>query len=255
MFWLTNELEGRKIHATDEELGKVSDLYFDDESWVVRYFVVDTGPWLFGRRVLVSPVSVSEPEIMDDAIPVELTKKQIEESPAVETELPVHRQHEILLADYYGWPAYWPGYHGYPLTNEVPVMKDIAFKGQENLEEPQEEIEESVSSPHLRSVDEVRGYHIHAQDRSIGHVEDFVCSPVDWTIRYIVIDTANWLPSKKVLISPSWVEKVDWGAREVFVGMQSPVIEDAPAYDPDEPITREYEQVLHTYYGRMGYWE
>ena len=56
--------------------------------------------------------------------------------------------------------------------------------------------------PHLRSIEAVTGYHIHASDGEIGHVEDFLIEDADWSIRYLVVDTKNWWPGKKVLISP-----------------------------------------------------
>ena len=54
------KLEGIRILAANQEVGTVEEAYFDDGKWVVRYLVVDTGGWLGGRRVLISPYAVQE---------------------------------------------------------------------------------------------------------------------------------------------------------------------------------------------------
>ena len=61
--------------------------------------------------------------------------------------------------------------------------------------------------PHLRSSRAVTGYHIQATDGDLGHVEDFIVDDHSWTIRYMVLDTTNWWPGKKVLVAPDWIER------------------------------------------------
>ena len=109
--------------------------------------------------------------------------------------------------------------------------------------------------PHLRSVREVSGYHLAATDGELGHVEDFILDDETWSIRYVVIDTRNWLPGRQVLISPSWVREVDWGLRKVSVDMTKQQVKDSPEYDPKMPINREYEARLYDFYGRTRYWQ
>ncbi len=62
------DLHGFKIRATDGELGTVDQLYFDDETWAIRYLMVETGGWLGGRRVLISPISVIHTGLASQAI-------------------------------------------------------------------------------------------------------------------------------------------------------------------------------------------
>ena len=83
--------------------------YFDDESWAIRYLVVNTGGWLSGRLVLVSPIALRQAEWQSKRLDVALTKKQIEDSPPIDTHKPVSRQHEALYMGYYGYPYYWGG--------------------------------------------------------------------------------------------------------------------------------------------------
>ena len=101
------DLQGLPIRATDGELGKVDEFLFDDRSWGVRYLVVDTGPWLLGQQVLIAPASIGAVDWGAGWLPVNLTREQVENSPSIESHLPVSRQHEEELSQYYGWPAYW----------------------------------------------------------------------------------------------------------------------------------------------------
>src|SRR5262249_52697384 len=98
------ELAGLAIHATDGNIGSLTDVYFDDNHWRVRYFVVDTGNWLPGRLVLISPASVAHVEIDKGQLDVTLTKGQVDKSPGIEAHETVSRQHEQRMSKYYGWP-------------------------------------------------------------------------------------------------------------------------------------------------------
>jgi len=248
------EILGYRLDATDGVMGKVKDFYFDDRDWVVRYLVADTGNWLPGRKVLISPASVGEPHRDLRFLPVSLGKKQIELSPSVDDEIPVTRQHEVELASYYGWPTYWP-----PLMGVSSVGVGAAHIEHRDQERPQRVTEESQrGDPHLRSIGEVKGYHIHASDGEIGRVSDAIAQTDSWGIRYLVVDTSKWLPailSKRVLVSPAWASSVDWAGRSVHVKLTHEEIEKSPAYDPADAINREYEVRLYDYYGRPSYWE
>lgn len=258
MLYKTNELTEFSMQATDGEIGNVHDFYFDDQSWIVRYMVADTGPWLLGRRVLVSPSTLGQVEWEPELLHVNVTKEQIRYSPSVELEKPVSRQQEIDLHDYYGWSPYWIGrhtYHGDMVGSGLaPVVTPTAQVESAVAEREQKIKELEESDPHLRSVNEVTGYHIQAIDDVVGHVEDFFVDTADWTIRYMLVDTRNWLPGRKVLISPTWITRVSWDESKVFVGMNRRAIENSPEYDPATPVTREYESDLFGYYGFHGYW-
>jgi hypothetical protein len=106
----------------------------------------------------------------------------------------------------------------------------------------------------LQSTRQVSGYYIQAQDGEIGHVEDFIIDDDGWTISYLVIDTVNWLPGKKVLVSPCWIERIDWNASKVYIDLSREMIKRSPEYDPSKPLDRAYEEQLHQYYDRPGYW-
>ncbi len=239
------EILGYDIQATDDGLGDVDDFLFDDHTWTVRYVVIDTGHWLPGRLVLVSPVEMDRLEWDQQEMHLKLSKQQIEEAPSLDTDLPVSRQHEMELVQYYGWVPYWAPMGGVPAP--APTAAPAAAEGKPR--------EKRKGDPNLRSAKEVIGYHIQARDGEIGHVEDFIADTDSWTIRYMAIDTRNWLPGRKVLVSPDWVARMDWGNNLVHVDHTRDEIKHSPEYDPDQPVNRRYERALYDYYGRRHYWE
>ncbi len=238
-----------KLDSLDGEMGRVNDFYFDDEHWTVRYLVADTGNWLRGRLVLISPYALVAAIKDEEHIAVDLSKKQIEESPSIFTDKPVSRQFEREYYGYYGWGSYWGGpfpWGAYSYPYPGPATAE---------EERPAGDEEKEWDPHLRSVRNVTGYNIEASDGEIGHVEDFVIDDVTWAIRYLIVDTRNWWPGKKVLISPQWIERVSWSNSKVFVNLTRDAIKQAPEYADDSVLNREYEAGLHGHYGRDGYWK
>lgn len=124
---------------------------------------------------------------------------------------------------------------------------------QSEVEKSPTELEEG-SDPHLRSSREIMGYRIQARDGEIGHVEDWIVEDEIWAIRYLIVDTGNWLPGKRVLVAPAWVETMNWADREVRIDLKRETIEGSPEFDPAEAINREYEGRLYDYYGRPKYW-
>jgi hypothetical protein len=249
---LTNKrLKDFVIRATDGELGSVVELYFDDETWAIRYLVVDTGGWLSGRRVLISPFAIVRMDWDAMRLDVALTKKQVENSPNIDTHKPVSRQHEAAYVGYYGYPYYWGGPY---LWGPAAYPAVLATPPRASREAMAERIRKESTDSHLRSTEAVTGYNIEAADGEIGHVDGFVMDDKAWAIRYIEVATRNWLPGKKVLISPSWIERVSWPASKVYVGLSREAIKDAPEYIESRPVTREYESRLHDHYGRPPYW-
>jgi len=226
---------GTLLEGTDGRVGTVKDLLFDGDDWKVRYLDVDTGKWLPGRRVILSPNVVHSVDYANHRLAVPLTRQQVADSPPLEAEMPVSRQKEMELARYYAWGAYWA-----------------------NLEAARGEAE-SQGTSNLRSTRSVSGYPIRSMDGEIGHLDDFIMDDEawengPWEIRYLVIDTGRWLPGRHVLIPPLWAESIDWETRRVDVGLTRDLIEKSPEYNPEEPVNRRYEEVLYDYYGRPRYW-
>lgn len=229
-----NRLHGAMAMTTDGDAGTVKDIYFDDEHWAVRYLVVKTGGWLSGRTVLVSPWAVTSIDRSQATVNLNLTRDQIRNSPEIDTDKPVSRQHEAELSAYYRYPYYWgePLMWGYAAYPAVPLDRPA----QEGRPLPAERAapEREAGDPHLRSSNEVTGYEIRATDDSVGHVEDFLIDDRDWSIKLMVVDTRNWWPGKKVLIAPDRIDHVSWENRQLAVKITRAQVEGSPEFDPDK---------------------
>jgi len=238
-------LQGYTLDSLNGEIGKVKEFYFDDRHWTIRYLVANTGNWLTGRHVLISPYALVAVVREEQHITIDLTKKQIEDSPSLKSDKPVSRQFEETYYGYYGWPTYWVGTY---MWRYYPYL----VRDREKWNKPTQE--EKAWDPHLRSTHDVSGHHIQAEDGEIGHVEDFIIDDETWAIRYLIIDTRNWWPGKKVLISPQWIERVSWSESKVFVNLPRETIKQSPEYTEALLLTRDYETRLHGHYHLQGYW-
>ena len=234
------------LEGTDGIVGHVKDLYFDGSLWQVRYLVVDTGHWLPGKRVLLSPSVIRQPEWQHDKVHVELTKEQVRAAPDIDEHQPVSRQHEIELMQHYGWHPYW----AIGLDAAPPVMLPPAPVPLEATEIEPEHPEDAD----LRSAREVVGYHVHATDGDVGYVENYLIDGGDWNIRYLVASTRHWLPGREFLLAASWIASISWDRREVSVPFTREHLEHSPPYEKNRPLLREYEEQLHAHFRREGYW-
>jgi hypothetical protein len=246
----TSHLRGLGVRATDGEIGTVDDFYFDDQAWAIRYLTVETGGWLGGRRVLISPISIVHTDGQAMQLDVTLTKKQVQDSPDIDTHQPVSRQHEAEFLGYYGYPYYWAG----PLTGMASYPSDLAIPIMASKEALADRIGTESTDLHLRSTEAVTGYHIEAADGEMGHVVGFVVDDEAWVVRYLEVATQNWWPGKKVLISPAWIQRVSWTDSKVYASLSREAITKAPEFVESTPITREYEERLYLHYGQQPYW-
>ncbi len=228
------QVKGCVIHAVDGDIGRAEEFYFDDERWVVRYIVVGTGG-ILGRRVLISPVAVREIHWEDRRIYSRLTQDQVRKSPDADTVDTFSRRKEIEYFRYYRWPVYWGGI-GLWGNGMYPAMLPDAMITDEEVRVAKQAADREAPKDdeiHLRSTEEVGGYHIQARDGEIGHVEDFLIDGETWAIRFMVIDTRNWLSGKKVLVEPGQIARVDWYDSKVHVDLPRGQIQEAPQADYD----------------------
>ncbi len=195
--------------------------------------------------MLISPYALVAVNKEERNIAIDLNKKQIETSPSLYSDKPVSRQFEVAYYGYYALPAYWGGPYSwgpypYPTRDREQWKESTQNKEGWDL--------------HLRSTGDATGHHIQALNGEIGHVEDFVIDDETWAIRYLVVDTHNWWPGKKVLVSPQWIERVSWGERKVFVNLSRETIKESPEFTEESLLTRDYETRLFKHYDRKGYW-
>lgn len=213
----TKSLMGYAVHAIDGAIGHVRDFYFDDETWSIRYFIVDTGSWLSSRKVLISPIAITHPSVpaagpgwMEKVLGVSITREQVSNSPDIDTDKPVTRQHEMRYLRYYGLYPYWGAVYG-------PVKADTAARRDDET--------------HLRRFRALLKYHIDGTDGDIGHVQGLLVDDDTWAIRYLIVDTNNWL-DHPVLIASQWIERVRWSDATVCINLTQRGVKDAPCYDP-----------------------
>jgi uncharacterized protein YrrD len=251
MLYNLKDLFDYTVQGKDEEVGHVHDFYFHDQRWEALYLIIDTGPWFFGKKILAATEAVGVPIQEDSVLPVDLTKEQIQGSPAIDLTHPISDRQLAELHVYYNWTQV-----GSPvLEPKLAYLPPGALVESEiRPSETAEKTEQPNPNPYLRSAREVMGYHINARDGEIGHVESFLINPQDWYLRYIIVDTRNWLPGHKVLISPVWIEDIRWAEQEVYVELKRETIKNSPEYDPTQPVERGYEERLYRHYGRRGYW-
>ncbi len=244
-----NELEGYTASATDGDVGSVVNFLFDDERWAVRYLVVQTGSFFRERKVLITPIAFRDVDWAKRQFHVASTVDKIRNSPSVDADRPVSRQHERDYCGYYGYPVYWP---------PVGVWGMASYPGYlaagPGAERAVSSFDRTSGDVHLRSAVEVHGYSIEASDGELGFVADLLVDDETWAVRYFVIDTGHWWKGHKVLVAPHWASRVRWEDRKVFVNLSRTAIKNSPAWDPAEATARDYEASLHEYYGRRGYW-
>jgi uncharacterized protein YrrD len=237
-------LAGYQLDSLDGPIGKVKEFYFDDRHWTIRYLVAETGNWLVSRQVLISPYALIGIDNDEKSIATNLSKAQIEASPSLDSDKPVSHQFEQAYYGHYGYPIYWGGpfsWGAFPHLERDPERWAKPAKS------------EKAWDPHLRSTYGVSGHHIQTLDGELGHVEDFIIDDESWVIRYLIVDTHNWWPGKKVLVSPQWIERVSWGERKVFVNLDRETIKQSPEYTGEFGLTRDYEEKLHQHYRRQRY--
>ena len=227
------DIRGYGIRAVDGDIGALRDVLFEDADSAIRYLVVETGGWLLGREVLLAPAAVGAVEPQRRVIATALTTRQVKDSPVLDDQQALSREHEELLHRHYDWAPYWQGTTAAGLApqwgllglppapaQDDPILRELAAAELERGE------------PMLRSAREVVGYYVAATDGDIGHVEDLLIEDASWTIRHLVIDTRNWLPGRKVLIGPDRLRSVDWGGRQILLDLTRREVEASPEYDP-----------------------
>ena len=250
MLCSVNELMNYPLITIKGEIGRPKDFLFDDRNWVIRYMVADTHKWLPRHKALVSPIALDMPDCENRRLPVKMSRNQIEDCPPLDQDAPVSRQYEIKWFQHYGWPPYWVGND---IWGTAPYPDLLYGKSQKKFTQERQE----PKPGYLRSIKDVKGFHIQATDGKIGHVEDFILDEPVWILRYMVVDTLNFLPGreKEVLLRPSHVNSVHWADRKVSVDISTDALRNSPEYDLSVPLDREFELVLHDYYRWPKYWK
>ena len=216
----TKNLLGQRIDASDGHIGSVHDVYFDEQTWSVRYLVIDTGKWLPGRKVLVVPEAI---------VNGSLTTEQVRSSPDIDTAAPISRLAEEELHRHYQWMPYWD-------ISMVPVPPPPAPPVSVSSEDDRREAEtkaEAMSEGHLRSARDTRGYHVQASDGDVGKLDEFVLDDDCSRILFLAVDVKDgWFGGKEVLVSPRQVSRVDWASLTIYLDATRQSIKAGQEYHP-----------------------
>jgi sporulation protein YlmC with PRC-barrel domain len=254
MLLSAQELQGYAIHARDGDLGKVRTFYFDENEWCIHSMVVDTGSWFSGKHVLLLVDVLGQPDLQRQRLSVDLTQEEVRNSPEVPKNTAASGYEGTAMRTYAGGNVYWStdpfvlhSVAARPASTPIPAAP-IAVDSAPRPADMQ------GSGGLLRSTRDIMSYYIQATDGQIGHVEDFVIDTAAWHIRYMVVDTRNWWPGKKVLVSPLWIDLIDWDAMQVTVNLSRDRIKNSPEYDASVPLDRAYETRLFDHYSRPTYW-
>jgi uncharacterized protein YrrD len=250
MLWNISALKHFEIAAADGDIGHVADILFEDDTWCLRWVVVETGSWFSHRKILLHRSDLAEPDITKRRLHVKLSREAVRNSRSVEADLPVSQQ------PYAEFPAEYRELFETDRTALVPPMTMYPdyMPLSPALLDHGVTITEQKGDKHLRSADTLTGFHIHATDGDIGHLSDFILEDESWQIRYLVVDTRNWLPARKVLLAPSAVLSTDWQARVIEVDATRQQIKESPPYDTEVAIDRLYDAMFHQHFGWTGYW-
>ena len=241
-----NELRGYDIKAKDGLKGSVKDFLFDEERWIIRYLEADLGVIFSGRKVLIPKMFLKDPDWAQQQYPVELSSSDIERCPELEEKLPVSRKYEEQLNRYYKISDYWAYAHTSALATPGITHPPRPIQTFSEIV-----IDENNINTHLRSFNEIKGYHVVALDGEIGHIDDIIVDTNSWQIIYGVVDTSNWLPwSKKVLIGVHRMEEISYVEKKININLHVETIKMAPEFDPSTPVNEEVEKQLYDYFGR-----
>jgi hypothetical protein len=257
MLRLTKELINYDVKAFDDQIGKVDDFLFMDTDFIIQYMVVNTGPLFLGRNVLISPSTLGEPDWISKQIPVNLTKQEIKDSPDIKTDQPISAIDLERLHDYYRWPKFWTPFNtALNSTNTRSSSNKRAVTPEQRTDTVKLSLQKvkEIDTPKLRSVNEVIGYEIAANDGTAGTIDDIIIDDKLWFLRYLVIKTGNIFNHKKVVLAVDWIDWISHRKSEFRIDMPIQTIKESPEFDPETPMTRRQEEVFYDFHGKPYYW-
>ena len=225
-------LIGYGMEATDGDIGKVEEFYFEDTTWVIRYLILKTGNWFLYREVLIAPQAIVKRYKAPGIFAVNLSKEQIRTSPDIDTDKPVLRQQVMELYGHYAWQRY--GGSGFYAGGSAAAMDNVPIIDEKIMKEADPNDKRSDDDLHLRSTKTIMGYHIHASDGDFGHVSDLIFDDANWQIMYMLVDSHNWFGGKKVLIETGMIKEIQWENSKVILNISINAIKDCPLFDESQ---------------------
>ena len=236
----TSAINKFALEANDGTFGTVTDLLLNDQTWRVRWLVIEIGAWLTDRKVLVHPSAIRQVDAEGERFGVALSMAQVKASPDISKDQPVSRYMESRLYGYYGWDPYWRDNYfesgSMAMPSSPPPMMGVSptelggVAGQDSTD----------VDPFLRSAAEIVGYHIHASDGEIGRLENLQVGTLNWNIQHIITNTKNWWPGRHVRLSPHAVRAIEWSDRAIQLDLTRDQVRKSPQWTSAAKLEEAY---------------
>jgi hypothetical protein len=246
MLMKTAILKEYMVELSNEIRGAIFEMFFDDLFWNIQYLLLTSEDLEKDKIAIISHLALGSPDDKSKTIPIDSkqgSREVKEKSTVLKAKKAAESIDPIQIIEL---PE------KFSTTNSInkKETKDHIITILKN-----ENANYLPTANHLRGHNEVLGYNIKAKDGDlIGHVDNFILECDTWKLRYLIVDTRNWLAEgKKILLSPAWIEKINWSGNLVAVDLNKDSIIKSPTYDPDKPLDNHFEIQLYKYYGRHHY--
>lgn len=236
--------------ATDGEIGQITDVYFDDDSWSVLYFVVEAGDWLAGRTLLISPQALAKTHVDAAGVQVDLTRDKIKSSPEFDPRKPISRQYEMDLYSHFHWSEYWSSGNWPGGMGTVGMITTPSLPFEEAIHEYV--AHEQPSDYPIQRLQDAVGKSVKATDGEAGRLTDLIVEDRHWTILLLVVDGDNGLPKRKFALPPWMIENAGRAQSDITVKADIRQIEQSPEYDDALSDSDAYKVRLDDYYRQSG---
>lgn len=252
MFLSANALIGYDVLATDEKVGSIEDIYFDDNEWIVRYLVDKTGFLFFGKKVLIPLLELDSIDSNKKNVKLKITKEEVMNSPTIDQDEPVSRDKEKLILGYYAFQPYWnvgSGFMGGGIGNAGSGYMGSAagFGGLKSRREIVKDSEEDEENS-LRSVTEMVGYKMGIKEDEIGEVADLILDE-NHEIAFIAVKTDKLECRDYMLVLPEWIHYISYRGKVFSTNKPKAYFENCPEYNLGDTVPDEYRKVLEEFYG------
>ncbi|ASJ70893.1 PRC-barrel domain-containing protein [Granulosicoccus antarcticus] len=233
----------------NETLGNIHDIYFDDDTWAIKWFVVETGHWYSSNKILLDSKYFTQVSPATRTFHVSISKADIENAPSVDEHHPVgeQRKSELLYTSFGQDTLFFPGYSGV-LMPQTLIERSAVLAEQEMDKQEADVSDADYADRHLRSASEILGYTVSAINGELGPVTDLVINTDQWNITLLALDTSKWLPDRTVVITPESIERISWEESKLFVTMSKQTIEKSPQLCDLKAIKTSYVSTLSDYY-------
>lgn len=242
---------GITTQGDPEILGRVHDIYLDDKTWAIEWFVIETGHWYSSNKILLDSKYFTQVSPDKRCFHVSVSKTEIENAPSVGEHHPISEQRKnALLYTSFGQDALlFPGYVGVMMPHTlIERSKPPAEDDNQSDEHNTAWSETDNADRHLRSANELLGYGVSAINGELGPLTDLVIDTEQWNIMLLALDTSKWLPDRTVVVTPESIERISWEESRLFVSMSKKTVEQSPQLRDLKAIKTSYISSLSDYY-------